>query len=70
MTYTYMSIKVTDNMDFIDALRCIINSCKLGVYFLKMELSFEACRSEMSVLSFMLSVHLFGTFNEKLGEFQ
>jgi hypothetical protein len=54
MTYTCMFIKVTDNVDFIDALRCIINGFKLGVYFLKMELSCDACRSEMTVLAYML----------------
>lgn len=70
MTYTYMSTKVTDDMDFIDVLRFTINGFKLGVYFLKMELSFEACRSEMAVLSYMLYVHLFGTLNGNLGEFQ
>jgi hypothetical protein len=48
MTYTYMSIKVTDDMDFIDILRCTTNGFELGIYFLKMESSFEACRSEMT----------------------
>ena len=54
MTYTYMSIKVTDDMDFVDVLRRDLNGFKLCMYFLKMELSFEACRSEMTVLSYML----------------
>lgn len=43
-----MSIKVTDDMDFIDILRCTTNGFELGIYFLKMESSFEACRSEMT----------------------
>jgi hypothetical protein len=70
MTHIYISIKVTDDVDFIDVHRYIVNGFKLGMYFLKMELSFEACRSELTVLSYMLHVHLFGTLNEKLGEFQ
>jgi hypothetical protein len=54
MTYTYISIKVTDDTGFIDALRCTINGFKFGVYFLQMKLSIEACRSEKTVSSHML----------------
>jgi len=50
MTYTYVSTKVTDDMDFIDVLRCTINGFKLDAYVLKMELSCEACRSEMTII--------------------
>jgi hypothetical protein len=53
MTYTYMSIKITGDMDFIVVLPCTIDGFKICMYFLKTELSFEAGRSEMTVLSYM-----------------
>ena len=54
MTYTHMSTKVTHDIDFIEVFRCTINGFKPNIYSLKMELSCEACRSEMTVLSYIL----------------